>query len=107
MSQPGPAAAAAAQDSTLPDVACRVPGRILGIDAGARAPRGGLLETGTVTARPPGPPMNALLTDGFAGHLLQIIKAADATAAGIGMPGIRQPSQARDLSEELTRQTGC
>ena len=50
--------------------------------------------------------MNALLTDGFAGHLRQIIEAADATAAGVGMPGVRQPGQARDLSEALTRQTG-
>jgi N-acetylglucosamine kinase-like BadF-type ATPase len=50
--------------------------------------------------------MNALLTDGFAGHLRQIIEAADATAAGVGMAGLRQPGQARDLGETLTRQTG-
>ena len=50
--------------------------------------------------------MNALLTDGFAGHLRQIVEAADATAAGVGMPGVRQTGQARDLSEALTRQTG-
>ena len=50
--------------------------------------------------------MNALLTDGFAAQLSQIIEAADATAAGVGMAGLRQPGQARDLSEALTRQTG-
>jgi N-acetylglucosamine kinase-like BadF-type ATPase len=50
--------------------------------------------------------MNALLTNGYAAHLRQIIEAADATAAGIGMPGVRQQDQARDLSETLTRQTG-
>src|SRR5207302_963890 len=83
-----------------------MPGRILGIDAGGSGTRVILLENGTVTPRPDGPPMNALLTDGFAGHLRQIIEAADATAAGIGMPGVRQAGQARDLSEALTRQTG-
>jgi N-acetylglucosamine kinase-like BadF-type ATPase len=50
--------------------------------------------------------MNALLTDGFAAQLSQIIEAADATAAGVGMAGLRQPGQARDLSEALSRQTG-
>jgi glucosamine kinase len=99
MSEPGPAAAG---DSTLPGTS----GRILGIDAGGSGTRVILLENGTVTRRPDGPPMNALLTDGFAGHLRQIIEAADATAAGVGMPGVRQPGQARDLSEALTRQTG-
>jgi glucosamine kinase len=101
MSQPGPAATIG--NSTLPDM----PGRILGIDAGGSGTRVILLQNGTVTRRPDGPPMNALLTDGFAGHLRQIIEAADATAAGIGMPGIRLPSQARDLSDALTRQTSC
>ena len=101
MSQPGPAAPAG--NRILPDV----PGRILGIDAGGSGTRVILVENGTVTARPDGPPMNALLTDGFAAHLRQIIEAADATAAGVGMPGVRQPGHARDLSETLTRQTGC
>src|SRR5580700_2933277 len=77
MSEPGPAAAG---NLTLHDVAGHLPGRILGIDAGG---------SGTRVI------------------LLQIIEAADATAAGIGMPGVRQADQARDLSETLTRQTGC
>jgi N-acetylglucosamine kinase-like BadF-type ATPase len=88
--------------STLPSL----PGRILGIDVGGSGTRVILLERGTATARPDGPPMNALLTDGFAAQLSRIIEAADATAAGVGMAGVRQPRQARDLSEALTRQTG-
>ena len=98
MSQPGPAGG----NLTLPDM----PGRILGIDAGGSGTRVILLENGTVTSRPDGPPMNALLTDCYAAQLSQIIEAADATAAGVGMAGVRQPRQARDLSEALTRQTG-
>jgi glucosamine kinase len=105
MSLPGPAAAAA--NSTLHHVAGHLPGRILGIDAGGSGTRVVLLENGTVTPRPDGPPMNALLTNCYADHLRQIIEAADATAAGVGMPGVRQAGQARDLSEALTRQTGC
>jgi N-acetylglucosamine kinase-like BadF-type ATPase len=92
-----------AGNNTLPDVT----GRILGVDAGGSGTRVVLLQNGAVTARPDGPPMNALLTDGFAAHLRHIVEAADATAAGIGLPGIRQPGRARDLSEALTRQTGC
>jgi glucosamine kinase len=105
MSLPGPVAAAG--NSTLHDVARRLPGRILGIDAGGSGTRIVLLENGTVTVRPDGPPMNALLTDCYAGHLRQIIEAADVTAAGIGLPGIRRAGHARDLSDQLTRQTGC
>src|ERR1700759_4375097 len=98
MSQPGPAAGT----STLPSL----PGRILGIDVGGSGTRVILLENGTVTVRPEGPPMNALLTEGFAAQLSRIIEAADATAAGGGMGGLPQPRQARDLGEALTRQTG-
>ncbi|HEX5291402.1 MAG TPA: BadF/BadG/BcrA/BcrD ATPase family protein [Streptosporangiaceae bacterium] len=98
MSQPGPAGG----KSTLPSL----PGRILGIDAGGSGTRVILLERGTVTARPDGPPMNALLTEDYAARLSQIIEAADATAAGVGMAGMRQAGQARVLSETLTRQTG-
>src|SRR5690349_6640816 len=97
MSQPGPAG-----NSTLPSL----PGRILGIDVGGSGTRVILLERGTVTVRPEGPPMNALLTEGFAVQLSQIIEAADATAAGVGMAGLRQPRHARDLGKALARQTG-
>ena len=100
MSQPGPAATTG--HPALP----AMPGRILGIDAGGSGTRVILLENGAVTPRPDGPPMNALLTDCYVGHLRQIIEAANATAAGIGMPGVRQAGLARDLSETLTRQTG-
>ena len=96
-----------AGDRTLHAVASRVPGRILGVDAGGSGTRVVILENGTVTARPDGPPMNALLTDGFAGHLRDIIGAAGATAAGIGLPGVRQYDEARRLGATLTRQTGC
>ncbi|HEV2536290.1 MAG TPA: hypothetical protein VGU21_02150, partial [Streptosporangiaceae bacterium] len=90
----------------MPD-ALHLPGRILGIDAGGSGTRVVVVENGTVTPQPDEPPMNVLLTDGFAGRLLQIIKAADVTAAGVGLAGLRQEAQAAELTETLTRQAGC
>jgi glucosamine kinase len=83
------------------------PGRLLGIDAGGSGTRVVLLEAGQVTAQPGGPPMNALLTAGFADHLRDIIGAAAPTVAGIGLPGVRVADRAHELSETLTRQAGC
>src|ERR1700760_440652 len=99
MSQPGPAAG----NGTLPSL----PGRVLGIDVGGSGTRVILLENGTVTPQPDGPPMNVNLTEGFAGHLLQIIKGAGGAAAGGGLPGLRQETQARELSQTLREQAGC
>jgi N-acetylglucosamine kinase-like BadF-type ATPase len=90
----------------VPDAFHR-PGRILGIDAGGSGTRVVVVENGTVTPQPDEPPMNVLLTDGFAGRLLQIIKAADVTAAGVGLAGLRQEARAAELTEALTRQAGC
>ena len=87
--------------------ALHLPGRVLGIDVGGSGTRVILLENGTLTPQPDGPPMNVNLTEGFAGHLLQIIKAADVTAAGVGLPGLRLQAQARELSQTLGEQAGC
>jgi N-acetylglucosamine kinase-like BadF-type ATPase len=94
------------EDEAVHD-ALHLPGRVLGIDVGGSGTRVVLLENGTVTPQPDGPAMNVNLTEGFAGHLLQIIKAADATAAGVGLPGLRQEAQARELGRTLGEQAGC
>jgi glucosamine kinase len=83
------------------------PGRFLGVDVGGSGTRAVILEGGTVTDLPAGPPMNALLTAGFAGLLEEIVRAAGATVAGIGMPGLSQADRAQELSALLTRRTGC
>ena len=88
-------------------VASVLPGRLLGVDVGGSGTRVVLLESGQVTARPDGPPMNALLTTGFAKHLQRIIAAAGPTAVGIGLPGVHAAGQARRLSRALARQAGC
>jgi N-acetylglucosamine kinase-like BadF-type ATPase len=51
--------------------------------------------------------MNALLTADLTDRLAKLIGAAGATAAGIGLPGLRSPADAARLGEELTRRAGC
>lgn len=82
-------------------------GRLLGIDAGGSATRAVLVADGQVIKRFTAPPMNALLTSDLTDRLAELIGAADATAAGVGMPGLRAPSDAAGLSAELTRRVGC
>jgi glucosamine kinase len=88
-------------------VASPLPGRLLGVDAGGSGTRVVLLEGGQVTPQPDGPPMNALLTTGFAEQLQRMIAAAGPTAAGVGLPGVHATGQARQLGRALTRQAGC
>jgi len=94
-------------DGRLQAVAGTLPGRLLGIDAGGSGTRAIILEAGRVTLRPAGPPMNALLTTGFAENLQRIIAAAGATAVGIGLPGVRRADQARELGQALARKARC
>jgi len=84
----------------------QLPGRLLGIDAGGSATRVVLVADGQVTRRFTAPPMNALLTADLTDRLATLIGAADAMAAGIGMPGLRSPDDAAALGAELTRRTG-
>ena len=51
--------------------------------------------------------MNALLTAGFTDQLQDIIGAADPTAVGIGLPGVRSAARARELGRTLTPRAGC
>lgn len=81
--------------------------RLVGIDAGGSGSRVVLVAAGAVTELPAGPPLNALLTDGLGQELETIIRAAGATAVGIGVPGLRSPRHARDVGQELTRRCGC
>jgi N-acetylglucosamine kinase-like BadF-type ATPase len=83
-----------------------LPGRLLGIDVGGDATKVVLVADGQVTRRFAAPPMNALLSDDLTGRLAALIDAEDATAAGIGLPGMRSPDDAAALGAELTRRTG-
>ena len=84
-----------------------LPGRLLGIDAGGSATRVVLVADGQVTRRFTAPPLNALLSGDLTDRLAELIGAAGATAAGIGMPGLRSPAAAARLGAELTSRAGC
>src|SRR5262249_38829734 len=84
-----------------------LPGRLLGIDAGGSATRVVLVADGQVTLRFTAPPMNALLSRDLTDRLAELIGAAGATAAGIGMPGLRSAADAAGLGAELARRAGC
>ena len=83
-----------------------LPGRLLGIDAGGSATRAVIVADGQVTERFTAPPINALLSLDLAGRLAELISAAGATAAGVGVPGLRSPADAAKLSAELTSRAG-
>jgi glucosamine kinase len=82
-------------------------GRLLGIDAGGSATRVVLVADGKIIARLSAPPMNALLTAGLEDRLLELMKPAGATAAGIGMPGLRSARDGARLAESLSQRAGC
>jgi glucosamine kinase len=84
-----------------------LPGRLLGIDAGGSATRVALVADGQVIWRSTAPPMNALLSRDLTDRLAELIGAADATAAGVGLPGLRSLADAAQLGAELTRRAGC
>jgi glucosamine kinase len=83
-----------------------LPGRLLGIDAGGSATRAVIVADGQVTERFTAPPINALLSLDLTGRLAELISAAGATAAGVGVPGLRSPADAAELSAELTSRAG-
>ena len=83
-----------------------LPGRLLGIDAGGGATRVVLVAGGEVVRRQVAPPMNALLTEDVSERLLGLVTGWDATAAGIGLPGLRSPAARARLAAELTGRAG-
>jgi glucosamine kinase len=82
------------------------PGRLLGIDVGGDATKVVLVADGQVTRRFTAPPMNALLSADLTDQLTALIDSSDATAAGLGLPGMRSLDDAAVLGAELTRRTG-
>jgi len=80
--------------------------RLLGIDAGGSATRVVLITGEKITQLPTAPPMNALLTADLTERVLALIRPADATAAGIGLPGLRDPERAAELAKTLTSESG-
>ena len=105
--EPPPPAGDDLPERLPPEFPGPLPGRLLGIDAGGSATRVVLVADGQVTRRSIAPPMNALLSGDLTDRLAELISGSGATAAGIGMPGLRSAAKAARLGAELTRRAGC
>ncbi|MHB1597088.1 MAG: N-acetylglucosamine kinase, partial [Streptosporangiaceae bacterium] len=83
-------------------------GPVVGIDAGGTGTRAVLLVDGTVERRFRSGPYNYLLHSDGPERIADLIRAADARSAGVGVPGIaRQPGAAPSLARQLSRATGA
>jgi N-acetylglucosamine kinase-like BadF-type ATPase len=82
------------------------PPRILGVDAGGTGTRAVLVSDGAVVARFEDGPLNLLLHDDAFERLVLLIKESGATAAGLGLAGLRGAAEGRALQDELRAATG-
>ena len=80
--------------------------RILGVDAGGSATRAVLVSGGDVVARFEEGPLNLLLHENAFDRLVLLIKESGATAAGLGLAGLRGEAEGKKLQERLGEATG-
>ncbi|MHB1875360.1 MAG: N-acetylglucosamine kinase, partial [Streptosporangiaceae bacterium] len=83
-------------------------GPVVGVDAGGTGTRAVLLVDGAVERRFRSGPYNYLLHRDGPERIADLIRAAGARSAGVGVPGIaRQPGAAPSLARRLSRATGA
>jgi len=81
--------------------------RVLGVDAGGTATRAVLVSDGAVITRFDDGPLNLLLHENAFERLVLLIKESGATAAGLGLAGLRGEAEGRKLQERLVAATGA
>lgn len=81
--------------------------RLLGLDAGGTATRAVLVSGGDVVARFEEGPLNLLLHDDAFERLVLLIRESGATAAGLGLAGLRGHDAALALEARLRAATGA
>ncbi|HET9186411.1 MAG TPA: BadF/BadG/BcrA/BcrD ATPase family protein [Acidothermaceae bacterium] len=81
--------------------------RILGVDAGGTGTRAVLVSDGAVVARFDDGPLNLLLHEDAFERLVLLIKESGATAAGLGLAGLRGAAEGRALQAKLSAATGA
>jgi glucosamine kinase len=79
--------------------------RVLGVDAGGTATRAVLVSGGEVVTRFEDGPLNLLLHENAFERLVLLIKESGATAAGLGLAGLRGEAEGRHLQERLSAVT--
>jgi N-acetylglucosamine kinase-like BadF-type ATPase len=80
--------------------------RVLGVDAGGSATRAVLVSEGAIVARFDGAPLNLLLHEDAFERLVLLLKESGATAAGLGLAGLRGEAEGRKLEGRLRAATG-
>jgi glucosamine kinase len=80
--------------------------RVLGVDAGGTATRAVLVSDGDVVARFEDGPLNLLLHDDAFERLVLLIKESGASAAGLGLAGLRGEVEGERLESRLRAATG-
>jgi N-acetylglucosamine kinase-like BadF-type ATPase len=103
---PSPLGPSGSPEPLPPGIPDTLPGRLLGIDAGGSSTRVVLLAEGKLNRRPTAAAMNALITPDFTGKLLSLIRPSGATAAAMGVPGLRSPADAAELGRKLSDLAG-
>lgn len=81
-------------------------GAILGVDAGGSGTRAVLVRNGAVVARYEDRPLNVLLHPDAVSRLVALIQGSRASAAGLGLAGIRGSQEAEKLRAVLAAETG-
>jgi N-acetylglucosamine kinase-like BadF-type ATPase len=80
---------------------------VLGVDAGGTGTRAVLVRDGATVARFEDGPLNLLLHEDALARLVLLIKETGATAAGLGLAGLRGGAEGRLLQEKLSAATGA
>ncbi len=81
--------------------------RSLGVDAGGTGTRAVLVSDDAVMARFDDGPLNVLLHDDAFERLVLLIKQSGATAAGLGLAGLRGAAEGHALQVKLSAATGA
>lgn len=79
---------------------------VLGVDAGGTGTRAVLVRDGAIVARFDDGPLNLLLHEDAFERLVLLIKESGATAAGLGLAGLRGAAEGNALQERLSAATG-
>jgi glucosamine kinase len=91
----------------LPRALAGVQRRVIGIDCGGSATRSAVIFGGMLGERRRFAPLNAVLDSDARRRLGEIITAAGAEVAGVGLAGVRTSGGARVLGEGLCADTGA
>ena len=102
---PAPGASSGGAEAQPPVAAAR--GTVVGVDAGGTGSRAVVVRDGAVVERRDLGPLNLILHADAIDRLAALLTATGATAAGLGLAGLRSAADAERVAAELTARTGA